>query len=163
MDDATRDAIEGLRKLKVNQLKDRYRELFGEESPSSNRQHLFRRVAWRLQARAEGMLSERARQRAVEIADDAHLRLRAPANFWGVLERGGSRTTASKRDPRLPAPGALLKRSYGQQSVEVRVYEDRFEYNGKSYASLSAIALQVTGTRWNGFLFFGLNKANQHD
>jgi hypothetical protein len=72
MDDATRVAIEGLRKLKVTQLKDRYRELFGEESPSSNRQHLFRRVAWRLQARAHGMLSERARQRAVEIADDAH-------------------------------------------------------------------------------------------
>ena len=81
MDDATRETIEGLRKLKVTQLKDRYRELFGEESPSSNRQHLFRRVAWRLQARAEGMLSERAYQRAAEIADDAHLRLRAPASF----------------------------------------------------------------------------------
>ena len=70
---------------------------------------------------------------------------------------------APARDPRLPAAGTLLKRSYGQQSVEVRVHEDGFEYNGKSYASLSAIALQVTGTRWNGFLFFGLNKANQHD
>src|SRR4051794_19223893 len=62
--------IESLRKLKTKALKTRYRELFGEESRSSNRAHLFRRIAWRLQARAEGDLSERARKRAVEVADE---------------------------------------------------------------------------------------------
>jgi hypothetical protein len=131
-------------------------------SPSSNRQHLFRRVAWRIQAGADGMLSERACQRAVEIADDAHLRLRAPATFWSALKHEGRTTTTAVRDARLPAAGTLLKRSYGQQLVEVQVLDHGFEYNGKSYTSLSAIAFQVTGTRWNGFLFFGL-KAKQHD
>ena len=62
--------IESLRKLKTKALKVRYRELFGEESRSSNRAHLFRRIAWRLQAKAEGDLSERARKRAVELADE---------------------------------------------------------------------------------------------
>jgi Protein of unknown function (DUF2924) len=66
--------IEGLRKLKAKELKARYRDLFGEESPSSNRTHLFRRIAWRLQANAEGDLSERVRERASELATDADLR-----------------------------------------------------------------------------------------
>src|SRR3954447_15047035 len=82
MDDALAMETERLRKLKTKALKARYREPFGEESRSSNRAHLFRRIAWRLQAKAEGDLSERARKRAVELADDADLRLRAPGRFW---------------------------------------------------------------------------------
>src|SRR5437763_7139220 len=74
--------IERLRKLKTKALQARYRELFGEESRSSNRAHLFRRIAWRLHARAQGELSERARQRAAELANDADLRLRAPRRLW---------------------------------------------------------------------------------
>jgi Protein of unknown function (DUF2924) len=60
-------AIEQLRELKVAALRVRYREVCGEESRSSNRQFLFRRIAWRLQARAEGDLSERARRRAARL------------------------------------------------------------------------------------------------
>jgi hypothetical protein len=60
-------AIEELRSLRVAALKLKYRELFGEDSRSSNKQFLFRRIAWRLQARVEGDLSERARHRAAEI------------------------------------------------------------------------------------------------
>jgi Protein of unknown function (DUF2924) len=59
MNTATEKEIESLRNLKTKALKARYRELFEEESPSSNRMHLFRRIAWRLQAAAEGELSER--------------------------------------------------------------------------------------------------------
>lgn len=70
--------IEGLRKLNIGALRTRYREVFGEESRSSNKQFLFRRIAWRLQARVEGDLSERAHRRALEIADDADLRIRVP-------------------------------------------------------------------------------------
>ncbi len=69
--------IEALRQMKASALRTKYREAFGEESRSSNRQFLFRRIAWRLQARVEGGLSERARRRALEIADDADLRIRA--------------------------------------------------------------------------------------
>ena len=67
--------IDQLRQLKTAALRVRYREIFGEESRSSNRQFLFRRIAWRLQAKAEGDLSERARRRALEIANDADQRL----------------------------------------------------------------------------------------
>src|SRR3954451_21175664 len=81
MDEALAMEIESLRKLKTKALHGGYRELFGEESRSSNHAYLFRRIAWRLQAKAQGDLSERARKRAAEVADDAHLRLRAP--LWG--------------------------------------------------------------------------------
>ena len=87
VEDAVRMQIESLRKLKTTELRARYFELFGERSASSNRAHLFRRIAWRLQAQAEGDLSERARQRAAELANDLDLRLRAPRNFWHEIER----------------------------------------------------------------------------
>jgi len=76
MNPAVNAAIEQLRGLTVAALKIRFRELFGEESKSSNKQFLFRRIAWRMQANAEGDLSERARRRASEIVSDADLRLR---------------------------------------------------------------------------------------
>src|SRR3954454_3762030 len=112
--------IEGLRKLKTKALKVRYRELFGEESRSSNHGHLFRRIAWRLQANAEVGLSERARRRAAELANDADLRLRAPRRFWHAdgsvgLEPGPA------RDPRLLPVGTVLKRVYGERTIEVTV------------------------------------------
>src|SRR5438128_4620364 len=82
MNETLASEIESLRKLKTKALRARFEELFGEESRSSNHAHLFRRIAWRLQANAEGDLSERARQRALELAEDAALRLRAPRRFW---------------------------------------------------------------------------------
>ena len=154
MDRALAMEIEGLRKLKTKALKARYRELFGEESRSSNHAHLFRRIAWRLQARTEGDLSERARKRMLELADDRELRLRAPRPFWHSVGLGPDPT----RDPRLPPAGTVLKRVYGQRTIEVTVLERGFEYQGKQYGSLSLIAQRVTGTRWNGYLFFGLQK-----
>ena len=161
MDANLRHEIENLRKLKMKDLKLRYRELFGEESPSWNHQHLFRRIAWRLQARAEGDLSERARERAAQLAEDVDLRLRAPRRFWKELSAATDAGSAAKarRDPRLPAPGTTLERSYQGQTITVAVLEDGFEYNDKNYASLSAIAHEVTGTRWNGYLFFGLMRS----
>jgi hypothetical protein len=156
MDPGLEKEIEGLRHSKVKELQNRYRVLFGEDSPSSNREHLYRRIAWRLQARETGELSERAQLRAAELADDTELRRRAPPSFWHALE--GSAAAGVNRDSRLPAPGARLSRSYQERTIEVQVLESGFEYNGAVYASLSAIAHRVTGTRWNGFLFFGIQK-----
>jgi Protein of unknown function (DUF2924) len=147
--------IENLRNLKITELRARYRDLFGEASPSSNRAHLFRRIAWRLQAQAKGDLSERARQRAVELANDLDLRLRAPHSFWREIERNGE---IPNRDPRLPPAGTVVERVYQGQTLRVTVLSSGFEYQGRHYASLSAIAYRVTGTRWNGFHFFGLKQ-----
>ena len=60
------------------------------------------------------------------------------------------------RDPRLPNAGTLLKRVHGKTEHVVKVLQNDFEYKGKRHRSLSAIAREITGTSWNGFLFFGL-------
>ena len=160
MDDAVRMQIESLRNLKTTELRARYFELFGEASASSNRAHLFRRIAWRLQAQAEGGLSERARERAAELANDLDLRLRAPHSFWREIEREGD---SANRDPRLPPVGTVLERVYEGLIVRVTVLATGFEHQGEHYASLSALAHRVTGTRWNGFHFFGLKQEWKHE
>jgi hypothetical protein len=152
--------IEGLRRLTVGGLRQKYREVFGEESRSNHKDFLFRRIAWRIQANAEGGLSERARRRALEIANDADLRIRAPKDRGGAETNGRTSvgTVGGGRDPRLPVPGTLLTRDFKGQTYVVKVLADTFEYDGRTYRSLSAIAGGIAGTRWNGFLFFGLNR-----
>ena len=112
MDNVVLIEIEGLRRASMTALREKYREVFQEETECRHRQHLFRRVAWRLQALAEGDQSERARGRADQIARDADLRKIAPSDFLSV---GGERVQTTDRnrrlqDPRLPLPGALLSR-----------------------------------------------------
>ena len=153
---AVRQAIEGLRHLTVGQLKDRYREAFGEDTRSNHKQFLF---AWRVQANAEGGLSERARRRALEIANDADLRIRAPKSFLKEEPdptRTGETRVSPARDSRLPKVGTLLVRRYQGKDVFVRVRQEGFECAGRLYLSLSAAVRAATGTRWNGFAFFAL-------
>jgi Protein of unknown function (DUF2924) len=164
VDERVQIEIEALRTMKVRELQERYRELFGEVSHSSNRAHLFRRLAWRLQALAEGDLSERARQRASELADDLHLRLRAPRPFWRSDGRMGPEVPRRlPRDARLPPPDTVVRRRYRDKLIEVTVLEHGFAYQGQRFGSLSLIAQRVTGTRWNGFHFFGLKGEWKHD
>jgi hypothetical protein len=113
MDPQLEKEIERLRRSKVKELQVRYRELFGEDSPSSNRAHLFRRIAWRLQARGAGELSDRAQQRVIELADDAELRRRAPRSFWRAVEERDAAGT--HRDPRLPEAGSRLRARIGNE------------------------------------------------
>jgi len=156
---AVREQIEALRHMTVGQLKDRYRDVFGESSRSNHKQFLFRRIAWRIQANAWGGLSERARRRALEIANDSDLRIRAPKNFLKE-DLDETRTieahVAPTEDPRLPIAGADLVRRYRGKDIVVRVREDGFEYSGQLYRSLSTAVRAATGTPWNGFAFFGL-------
>src|SRR5215471_3448267 len=107
--------IEKLRRASLSALRVKYRELFQEETTCRHREHLFRRIAWRLQALQEGDLSQRARERASELARDADLRINAPRAFFTV---GGERvqTTGGDRDrkphdSRLPLPGTMLSRT----------------------------------------------------
>jgi hypothetical protein len=140
--------IAALRELPAGVLRAKYRELFGEESRSGNRQFLFRRVAWRLQSLSEGDLPERARLKALELADDADLRARPSRNFCKAA------AAAHGRDPRIPSAGTILRRTFQGRIIEVKVVDDGFEFDGRHYQSLSAIASKVTGTRWNGHTFF---------
>ena len=89
---------------------------------SNHKQFLFQRIAWRMQANAYGGLSERARQRALEIANDAELRIRAPRNFLKA-DLDESRTietrVAPTEDPRLPIAGTMLVRRYRGKDIVV--------------------------------------------
>jgi hypothetical protein len=160
MDSMVLKEIEQLRRLTVNGLREKYRELFGEDSRSGNKDYLYRRIAWRLQANAEGDLSERARHRALEIANDADLRVRAPNRIVGPDGHGRTVVTAinGARDSRLPQAGTLLTREFKGNMHVVKVLSDGFEFEGRLYKSLSKIATEIAGTRWNGFTFFGLDR-----
>jgi hypothetical protein len=152
--------IDGLRQQTVGQLKVKYRAVFGWESRSNHKQFLLRRIAWRLQANAEGGLSERARQRALALAEEADLRSRAPESFLKELASPGGKKPC---DPRLPAPGQWLSRKFQGQTVSVEVLETGFRYQERVYKSLSAVARYVTGVQWNGFSFFALHgRAERH-
>ena len=147
--------------LKTPQLKARYAELFGEPTRCNNRPYLIKRIAWRLQADAEGDLSERARQRAAEIVDDSDLRLQAPVGAPRPTTISDApspkHAIASLRVSRasdVPLPGSTLWRTYKGKAYSVIVLPKGFECEGKVYRSLSAVANAITGSHWNGAKFF---------
>ena len=152
--------IEELGRMRVGELRERYQEVFGEKTTTAHKQHLVRRIAWRLQVLAEGDLSERAHRRALKIADDRDLRVTVPASVL-QLKRGAAKSKPKGPDPRRPQPGTVLSRAFRGQTIEVKVLEEGFEYQGQRYGSLSAVARAATGTRWNGLVFFELGKRGE--
>jgi hypothetical protein len=152
------DELAALRPLGTGALRVRYAELFGEPTRVGNKVWLIKRIAWRLQALAEGDLSERARRRAAELANDADLRLSPPRNLPST--RTAQRAEAARLPPgwdrRLPPPGSLLNRRYKGQLLQVKILTNGVELQGKRYRSLSALAKAITGSHCNGFVFFRL-------
>lgn len=144
--------LAALERMTVGELAARYRELFGEPTRSRNKNYLRKRLAWRIQELAEGGLSPQAQARIAELASTAPPRWRSPRN--SVQEPGAN----SGRDPRIPPVGTVLKREYKGVLHEVVVLQKGFEYRGQHYPNLSRVARQITGTNWNGFLFWRLHK-----
>lgn len=150
-----------LRQMSPKELQERYAAVFGEEPRSRNKVWLVKRIVWRLQALVEGDLSERARRRAMELADDADLRTTAPRNWKPATTTGGQTATtavAFTADDRLPMPGGVLNREYRGRMIQVDVLPNGFRFDGQVYRSLSAVAKAVTGSHWNGYHFFGLRQ-----
>jgi hypothetical protein len=153
--------IAALQRLTVKELRARYAEVFRENTNAGNRSWLIKRIAWRIQALAEGGLSERAIRRAAELANDADLRLSPPRIKIVPTEATGQVVTGvltAKTDGRLPLPGTIITREYKGQTIQVRVLANGFEYAGEVYKSLSAVAKEVTGSHLNGYAFFRLVK-----
>jgi hypothetical protein len=146
------DEIEKLRVRSVGELRTRYFQLFGDETTNRNKDYLVKRIAYRLQERKHGGLSPRALARAELLAGAAPIRWRlmASAEAPEIVHR------PTKRDPRLPPVGTELCRSYDGVEHIVTVLDAGFRFRGKQYRSLSVIAHEITGTRWNGYGFFGL-------
>ena len=155
--------VSDLPRLNAAQLQAAHRLMFGAEHPVSNCQHLRRKIAWHLQAEKEGGLPESVRQHAIAIAREADLRVRIADNLSRrlreiPLDMAVTTTVVQPRDARLPMPGSLIVKKYKDRTLVVKVLDSGFEFEGRRFTSLSAIAGEITGTRWNGFAFFGLDR-----
>jgi hypothetical protein len=148
--------IASLEAMTTSQLRERYREAFGENTLAANKTWLIKRIAYRLQVLAEGDLTERARQRAVELANDADLRVIPPKEPSPTPRV--SIPLSSPADRRLPKAGTVIERQYKGKTLLVTVLSDGFEFEGEKYSSLSAVAKKITGTHLSGIAFFRLAK-----
>ncbi len=147
--------LAALEAMTVNELRAKYAQVFGEETRVGNKAWLVKRIIWRLQALAEGDLSERARKRAAELAQDADLRLSPPRQKRTPLDSAQKNGKAGAlANGNLPLPGTILTRWYKGQTLKVQVLRHGFEYDGQVYKSLSAVAKAITGSHTSGFLFF---------
>ena len=131
-----------LRVMTTGELRAKYLEVFGEPSPSRHRERLVRRIAWKIQALAEGDLSERARRRAEEIANDADLRIRmpvakstAPAIETTVTAFYPAAKTAAVPLRNLPRAGTIITKNYHGRQLRVIVHENGFEFENQRFGS----------------------------
>lgn len=135
------DELAALRALDADALAARYVALYDREPRSRNRDHLFRKVAWKLQERAYGGLSGAARKRLEGLMAEITF-VDAPVS----KDRNGLTV------------GTTLTREWRGTQVRCTVRDNGYECDGVLHASLSAVARAVTGSAWSGTLFFGLRE-----
>lgn len=133
--------LAALQTLPTPDLKQQWRELFGTEPPPFNRPYLQSRLAYRIQELAYGGLKPETRARLEALGEQ--------------LDGGNVVLRRTRADGR-PLAGTRLLREWRGVEHAVTVLVDGFEWEGRPYRSLSAIARAITGTRWNGWAFFGL-------
>jgi hypothetical protein len=160
MDTSLIRRIHALRQMTVAELRREWERLHEEPPRSRNRDFLFRRLAWRIQELAHGGLSDAARAQLAELAPDGLAHARRPVTGNVALQEGPAAAAPprARRDPRLPTPGTVLVREYKGRQLRLTVLDDGFELDGTCHGSLSEAARAVTGSRWNGPLFWGLSK-----
>jgi hypothetical protein len=146
MADPVLTQLAALKSAPVGDLKRKWRELFESEPPPYNRRFLENRLAYRIQELAYGGLSAKTLERLDALADE--------------LEGKGSKRRGSLQN--RPIAGTRLIREWHGVEHSVTVRQEDFEYQGRPYKSLSAIARAITGTRWNGLVFFGLKNKRGH-
>ena len=129
--------------LSLLELRHRWKALFGHPAPKSlRRSFLARAVAYQMQVEAYGGLSDATKRRLREIANAV---------------RNGD-TNAIQGSSRIK-PGTQMIRQWKNTTHTVTALAEGFEWNGRTYKSLSAVANAITGTNWNGFAFFGIKRA----
>jgi hypothetical protein len=138
--------LAALRKMSVVELKQRWEMLFGTVAPNNSRSYLEVRLGNRIQELMLGGLSRDTR-RVLDLL---------------VKELEGKNTRkAIMTDPRKPIPGTRLLREWDGAEHSVTVLRDGFDWQGRKFKSLSAVARAITGTQWNGYRFFGLREAGR--
>jgi hypothetical protein len=135
--------LAALKTMHSKELKGRWRELFETEPPPYNRRFLESRLAYRIQELAFGGLNKETLER-----------LRALGEQFEQPASGRRR----RRLNRKPIAGTVLLREWKGIEYRVVVRQNDFEYDGRRFQSLSAVARTITGTQWNGWAFFGLGE-----
>ena len=155
--------IHALRRMNVAELGEEWQRLYGEPARSSSREHLWRRLAWRVQELAHGGLSATTKARIAELVPEGLVRPAAHLGAVTAPDDVPAKTVQPRpvRDPRLPSAGTVLTRQYHGREIRVLALDDGFEWEGHHYRSLSAVAKAVTGQKWNGLLFFGLTERSR--
>ncbi len=149
--------VASMRRMSIGELREKYADVFQETTNGRNKIWLLKRIAWRMQANVEGDLSERARKRALEIANDADIRMMPPREKKHCEANSATDTfvvNVDSKPARNLSVGQSLQRIYKGQNIVVVVRGDGFEWQGQKYKSLTAVAKAVTGKHWNGFNFF---------
>ena len=145
-----------LKEKSLDELKAKYEELFpGQQAPSNNKVFLWRKIAYRIQELEYGGVSVENQSKIEQLIqqyDPINNRALRPND---ATENRPKKTNLS-RDKRLPIPGTVITKEYKGISLQIKVLESGFEYNNKVYKSLTAIAKEVSGAHWNGYLFFNL-------
>jgi hypothetical protein len=143
--------ILALKTASLPELQKEYGALYdGKKVPSNSKTYLWQKIAYRIQELEYGSLSEGARDKAKKLSQEYD-----PINNK-TLRPDTVKRQCLLRDQRLPIPGTVIAKEYKGITVEVKVLEKGFEYNGKTYKSLTAIAKEITGCHWNGYLFFNM-------
>ncbi len=138
-----------LNRMSFEELRKKWEALYAGPPPnSSNRKQLLARLAYRIQELAFGGLSREARDKLDKMAE--------VDSFIGVNNKSAGRDTS------IAIPGTKLIREWQGKRIEVTALEKGFEYAGKRYRSLTAIATEITGTKWNGPDFFGLRQKDEN-
>ncbi|MBE0455546.1 MAG: DUF2924 domain-containing protein [Roseovarius sp.] len=135
--------LAALKAMSVNELKAEWRALFDAPAPNNSRNFLESRLAYRIQELTYGGPDKQTRRLLDLLADEVE----------GTLTR-----KSQIADPRNPVVGTKLIREWDGVAHTVTVLRDGFEWEGRRYKSLSAVARTITGTRWNGYRFFGLRE-----
>ena len=133
--------LAALKTASTPDLKQQWRDLFATEPPPFNRRYLESRLAYRIQELTYGGLKPETIKRLEALGEELD---------------GGDRKKSRIRADLKPIAGTRLIREYQGTEQIVTVLQDGFEWQGRPYQSLSAIARAITGTRWNGWVFFGL-------
>lgn len=132
-----------LKNMSMDQLREEWRRLFETEAPGFNRKSLEAKLAYRIQELSLGGLKPATREYLEAIGNELD---------------GGSSTVRKRKQPFDLVVGTRLVREWQGEEFFVTVTHDGFELRGKPFRSLSAVARSITGTRWNGWVFFGLKR-----
>ncbi len=134
--------VSELNGMSMPQLVERWKALFASKPPVRNRAHMVMRLAYRIQELAYGGLPEETTAQLREIGE-------------------GQEQASNRGRKNGPVAGTRLMREWKGERHEVTVTRVGYEYRGRPFKSLSAIARAITGTRWNGPLFFGIRKQEE--